>query len=87
MFSFLEEIAKLSGLPFDIFNENFKVINFGNKVIYIEQFKNIISFENFEIVIKLSHGVIKITGENLKIKNMNLNTIVINGNIKTMEIS
>lgn len=87
MFSFFEEITKISGLPFQIFNDNFKLINFGNKAVYIENFKNIVSFESFEVVIKLSKGITKILGENLKIKNMNTNSIVIVGDIKNLEIS
>ncbi len=87
MFSFFEEIAKLSGLPFEIFNNNFKLINFGNKVVYIENFKNIISFNSFDIEIKLSKGIAKINGDNLKIKNMNIDTIIIVGEIKSLEIS
>lgn len=87
MFSFFEEIAELSGLPFQVFNNSFKVINFGNKAIYIENFKNIISFESIEIVVKLSSGIVKISGENLKIKNMNLDSIIVVGDIKGLEIS
>lgn len=87
MFGLFEEMAKISGLPFDVFNNNFKVINFGNKAIYIENFKNIVTFTITEIVIKLSRGIAKIIGDNLKIKNMNANTIIIAGEIKSLEIS
>lgn len=87
MFSFFEEIAKLSGMSYDVFNNNFKIINFGNKVIFIQQYKNIITFENVEITIKLKHGIVKVLGENLKIKNMNEGSIIISGNIKSLEVT
>lgn len=87
MFSFFEEIAKLSGVNYEVFNGNFKVINFGNKVVFIESFKNIITFETTEITVKLSKGIVKILGENLKIKNMNTTSIIISGNIKSLEVS
>lgn len=87
MFDFFEDIAKKTGLPFNILNNGFRVINFCNQSVYIEGFKNIISFENSEISIKLSKGIVKITGENLKIKAMNLEDITIVGNIFSTEIS
>ena len=87
MFSFFEEIAKLSMVPYEVFNSNFKIINFGNKVIYIEQFKNIVTFEPTEITVKLARGIVKILGENLKIKNMNTSSIIISGNITSLEVN
>ena len=87
MFDFFEDIAKKTGLPFNILNNGFRVINFCNRSVYIEGFKNIISFETSEISIKLSRGIVKVTGENLKIKEMNLEDITIVGNIFSTEIS
>lgn len=87
MYDFFEEIVKMSGLPLDIFNNGFRVINFSNKSVFVEGFVNIVSFESIEIIIKLKHGIVKIQGENLKIKNMNLETILIIGNITNFEIS
>ena len=87
MFDFLEEIAIKTGLPFDILTNGFKVINFNNKSIYIENFTNIIDFSSTEILIKLKKGVIKILGDNLKIKNMNLQSIIVSGDILSMEIA
>jgi len=86
MFDFIEEIAIKTGLPFDILNSGFKVINFNNKSIYIQGYQSIIDFSNTNIDIKLAKGVIKITGSNLKIKNMNLQSIIVIGDIISMEI-
>lgn len=87
MYDFLDEIASKTGLPFDILNKGFRIINFSNKSIYIEGFTNIVSFENEEIVLKLKKGIIKIQGKDIKIKNMSLETIVIVGDILFVEIS
>lgn len=87
MFSFLEEIAKKTGLPFDILNNGFRVVNFSNKSIYIEGFSNILIFEQNLIKIKLKKGIIEIEGENLKIENMDMQTIIIAGKILKLEIS
>ena len=87
MFKFFDEIALKTGLPFDILNNGFRLINFSNNAIYVEGFTNIINFETNEVTLKLKKGIVKITGDNLKIKNMNLQTIMVVGNILTVEIS
>ena len=84
---FFEEIVNLSGLPLDIFNKGFRVVNLSNRTVFIEGFVNIVSFESTEIIIKLKRGIVKVQGENLKIKNMNLETILIVGSIINLEIS
>ncbi|MBR4003166.1 MAG: YabP/YqfC family sporulation protein [Clostridia bacterium] len=87
MYDFFEEIVNLSGLPLDIFNKGFRVVNLSNRTVFIEGFVNIVSFESTEIIIKLKRGIVKVQGENLKIKNMNLETILIVGSITNLEIS
>ena len=87
MYDFFEEIINLSGLPLDIFNKGFRVVNLSNRTVFIEGFVNIVSFESTEIIIKLKRGIVKVQGENLKIKNMNLETILIVGSIINLEIS
>ncbi len=86
MLSFLDEITSLSGLPFDYINNGFRVINLSNKAVYIEGFTALIDVTNFEIGVKLKKGVVKLLGDNLKVKNMNLQTIIITGDIKSVEI-
>ena len=53
MFDFFDEIANRTGLPFDILNSGFRVINFSNKSVFIEGFVSIINFSEEEISIKL----------------------------------
>ncbi|MBQ9792670.1 MAG: YabP/YqfC family sporulation protein [Clostridia bacterium] len=86
MFDFFDEIANRTGLPFDILNKGFRVVNFGNKSVFIEGFVSITNFEEEEISIKLKKGIVKITGKNLAIKNMNIDSIVISGNIFSCEV-
>ena len=87
MFSFLDEIIQKTGLPFDVLNNGFRIINFSNKSIFIEGFLNILIFEANLIKIKLKKGVIEIEGEGLKIKNMDMQTMIITGNILKLEMS
>ncbi len=86
MFGFLEEVSNLSGLPFDIINKGFRVINLSNRAVYIEGFVALVEVEKTEITIKLKKGIVKILGEELKIKNMNLNTILVVGKVYNMVI-
>lgn len=87
MFDFFDEIGKKTGLPFDILNNGFRIINFSNNSVYIEGFTNIINFEKTLIKIKLKKGIVLIEGEDLKIKNMDIKTIMIVGKILKVEIS
>ena len=87
MYDFFDEIASKTGLPFDILNNGFRVINFSNRSVYVEGFTNIINFEDSEVILKLKKGIVKIEGTEIKIKNMNLETIIVVGNIKLVEIS
>ena len=86
MFGFLEEVSNLSGLPFDIINKGFRVINLSNRAVYIEGFVALVEVEKTEINIKIKKGIVKILGEELKIKNMNLNTILVVGKVYNMVI-
>ena len=87
MFGFLEEISTLSGLPLDIVNKGFRVINLSNRAVYVEGFTGLIDVERHEIGIKLKKGIIKLNGENLSIKNINLDTLLVVGDIRSIEMS
>lgn len=86
MFSFFDDIAFMTGLPFEILNNGFRVVNFCNKAVYVEGFQDIIEFGSNVLNVKLKKGVIKLKGEGLKIKNLNQNTIVVSGEISSLEI-
>ena len=86
MFDFFDEITNRTGLPFDILNKGFRVVNFGNKSVFIEGFVSITNFEEEQISIKLKKGIVKIIGRNLAIKNMNIDSIVISGDILSCEV-
>ena len=86
MFSFFDDIAFMTGLPFEILNNGFRVVNFCNKAVYVEGFQDIIEFGSNVLNVKLKKGVIKLKGEWLKIKNLNQNTIVVSGEISSLEI-
>lgn len=86
MLNFFDDIANLTGLPMDLINKGYRVYNFGGKSVYIENYKNIINYTNQAIVLKLNKGVLKIQGQDLSIKELNLSTLVINGTINSVEV-
>ena len=87
MFNFFEDIAKMTGLPYELINGGFRAINFCNKSFYVEGLKNILDFSDCEVSLKLTKGSIKINGKNLKIKNLNKDTILVVGEILSVEQS
>ena len=60
--------------------------NLGGKAVYVENFKRINTFSNSEIILKLKKGMIKILGENLYIKELNKNSLLVWGTIKGVEV-
>jgi len=87
LFNFFEDISNLTGLPFDDLKKGFRVINLSNRAVYVEGYKGLIDTESGEMNIKLKKGVIKLTGKNLKIKNLNLETLLVVGEIQTFEMN
>ncbi len=77
---------------FDFFDEIFGEIKRGNyryqvdsgKQIAIEGYRNILKIDNKNIVIKLFDGELIIEGDNLRVKELGTNTIIICGNIKSV---
>lgn len=51
----------------------------GNNKILIENFKNIVQYSNEIIKINTTCGILKITGKNLFLKELNKNKVLING--------
>ena len=86
MISFFENISKDTGLDIDILKGEYQIFNFGGKSVYIANFKNIITFNEQCIKLKLNKGIVNILGQNLYIKELNCNTIVVNGIIKNIEV-
>lgn len=77
---------------FDFFYELFGELKKGNyryqvdagKQIAIEGYKNVLKIEENNIVVKLQKGELNILGENLKIKELGKNTIIVVGKINSI---
>ncbi len=67
-------------------SNNYKYYNFGGKVVYIENFVRILTFNKEEIILKLKKGMFKVLGINLIIEELNKNSLLIKGEIKGVEV-
>lgn len=85
MFSFLEDIYTMSGLSTNVLKGAFRLINLNNKCIYVEGYLKLLSVSSEAINIKLKRDVLSVFGSKLKIKNMTGDTLMILGDISSME--
>ena len=77
---------------FDFFDDLFYEIKKGifryqvesGKQIVIEGYKNILKIDECQIILKLSNGELKVVGDDLRVKELSLNTIKIVGKIKSI---
>ena len=81
MENYLDEIINVCKLPFSEVVTEFKVIQIGNRIIYIGNFKKILDYSNNRVALKTSKEVVEIVGNNLLISQINKNEIIIKGDI------
>jgi sporulation protein YqfC len=85
MFHFLNEINEQLELPITSVLSSYEVVNLGGKVVYVQGYKDILNFEKEHIVLKLKEGELHIKGQNLNIRDLNVNSILIEGTIRLIE--
>jgi len=81
-------IAKLNRLlemPEEVFSQIPKLTNLGLRKILIENYKNILEYQDVFVRINTSLGIINISGLNLKMEEMTEDDIVILGKIDSIE--
>ena len=77
---------------FDFFDEFFGEIKKGayryqvdsGRQIAIEGYKNVLRIDENSIVVKIDNGEIEVLGQNLKVKELSTNTIVVYGKIQSI---
>lgn len=65
---------------------NYRTINLGGKFLYVEGIKNIICLGAEEMQFQLKKQALKIKGTALKVKYLDTNTCVVEGEIKQVEV-
>jgi len=71
---------------FENISDLYRYYNLGGRAVYIENFVRVNTFLPSEIVLKLKKGMIKVSGEELCIKELNKGCIFIEGKIKGVEV-
>ena len=81
--SMMSEIEKLMGEVGA--SSNFRIINLGGNSLYVEGIKSVVSIAETEMRFQLKKHLLKIVGENLKIKYLDNSTCVVTGEIEVVE--
>ena len=78
-------LTEVLELPIDIAMDLPKIIILGNKVVTIFNHRGIIEYSDKLIRINSKIGIIRITGEELEIKNILSEEIIIEGKVEKVE--
>ena len=81
MQGFLKEIALLTELPFDTVLAGYRYINFGGQSVYVQGHKGFVTFSPEKVVLRAGKKRLEITGENLVIKQLTGDDIMVGGQI------
>jgi len=84
-FRFKQLITDTLELPKEVLFDVPKITIIGNENILIENYKGIIEYEDNKIRINTVKGIIGITGQDMLIKEINSENIMVEGNIKSLE--
>jgi sporulation protein YqfC len=80
------KISDITELPYELVLNLPKITIIGDMQAVIENHKGILEYENNSIRINSSIGMIKITGENLTIKNIMAEEIIVFGSIFMVQV-
>ncbi len=81
MDNYIKELVGICKLPFNEIGRDFKLIQLGNKIIYVSNFIKIIDYSAEKLVLKVTKNTLEITGTDLYISMINKKEIVIKGNL------
>jgi len=68
-------------LPQDVYMDLPRVTIVGCEEVSIENTRGVLHFSDTELVIELAHRVLRITGENLSLRNIQSGEIAVNGRV------
>lgn len=81
----MSKLEKILSLPEEITTSIPKITNLGFKKVLIENYKNIIEYQDIFIRINTNMGIININGFNLMMEEMTTDDILIEGKIDNIE--
>ena len=80
-----QKMAEMLELPTEVVADKPKVVTVGKNEVYIENYKGIIEFVKTLVKVNTSNGIITITGNDLSIKEITSEDIVIKGDIENID--
>lgn len=83
--SIKDKVTKMLEIPDEVVSDRPKITSVGRKEVFVENYKGIIEFTNEIVRINSNYGIITITGENMKIKEITCDDIVIVGDIGNID--
>ncbi len=86
MIDFFDEISKMTNLPLELINQGYRYVNFAGKSLYVAGYKKIIVLSKDEVVLKLPKGRMKVVGQDMVIKDLNLSQLILVGKIISVEV-
>lgn len=81
----LARINRALEIPEEVISTTPKITNLGFSKLRIENYKNILEYQDIFIRINTSIGIINISGLNLKMEEMTTDDIIIEGKIDSIE--
>ena len=78
---FVDEIAKIVGLPLDEIKNKYKIVNVAGKSCRITGYQKILVYEKEKVVLKVVKDELVIRGNNLVIAEMEQGEILLTGDI------
>ena len=81
----LSRLNKILEMPSEITSQIPRVTNLGFKKMMIENYKNILEYQDFFIRINTSIGIININGFGMKMEEMTKDDIIIEGDIDSVD--
>lgn len=81
MENYFKEIVEICGLPFNEVLKDVKIILIGGKALYVSNYKKIVTYSKESIDLRVKGDIIHISGENMLVKQLDKNEIIISGKI------
>lgn len=81
----LNRINKLLEVPSEAFLQIPKLTNLGFNKMMIENYKNILEYQDFFIRINTTIGIISINGINMKMEEMTKDDLIVEGEIESID--
>lgn len=87
MKGFINELADVTGLPFNETKKDFRVIWIGGNCAHIINYTKILTYTDTSLILKIPNNQLILEGYEFEIKELNKREILIKGIINKIELS